>query len=158
MTIPTGHGQNTGWEMLNKVLRSYRASHGLSQTEVADQLGISRNYVSMIERRVSCNLSYALAQRILNLGGDHHGQVQVTLTRQVWVDSTIAEEIVWLNSQGVVTCSCCQGPPPTALILPSSGPVAMRLGYLYGYREDLGLCEIDLKSRVGDGRQGLPGD
>ncbi len=134
--------------MLGEVLRSYREDQGLSQGEAARQLGISRNYVSLIERGVANNLSYALAQRILNLGGNHHGQVQVTLTRKVWVDSAIAEEIVWLNSQGVVTCGCCQGPPPTALILQSSGPMAMRLGYPYEYRGPLGLCEIDLKSRA----------
>ena len=133
---------------ISTLLRSYRVSRGLSQTTVAEELGISRNYVSMIERGIASNLSYSLAQRILNLGGTYHGQVQVVLTRKVWVDSAIAAEIVWLNSQGVTTRGCCQGPPPTSMILPSSATRACELGYECTYEDDVYLVEIALKSEV----------
>lgn len=134
--------------MFGELLRKHRADYKLSQAEIARLLGISRNYVSMIERGLAHNLSYSLAQRIMNLSGSHHGQVQVILTRRVWVDNAIATEIVWLNSQGVVTRACCQGPPATALILPSSASRAKELGYVCHYTDDQDLVNIDLKSKV----------
>ncbi len=57
---------------------------------------------------------------------------EIHLTRTVEVDAEIAEEIIWLNEQGVVTESSCSGHgkwPPTALICPSSVEKAKELGY-----------------------------
>lgn len=127
------------------LLHSYRKQHGLSQQQAAEHLGLSRNYVSQIERGVSSNLSFDVAQRILNLG-ELHGQIQVTLIRRVMIDAAIAPEVVWLNLQGVETVGCCAGPPPTALIIPSSTEQAKRLGYEIKYRESVMLFEIELKS------------
>ena len=136
-----------------EIIRSYRDAHGLSQAEVARRLGISRNYVSMLERGKARNPSHRLAERILNLHSPAswaHRQVLVTLERRVWVDASIAPEIVWLNSQGVTTVGSCEGPPPTAMILPSGFERAVDLGYAVHFREDVGLYEIDLKSEVAD--------
>lgn len=127
------------------LLRSYRKQHGLTQQQAADRLCLSRNYVSQIERGQAQNISFDIAQRILNLG-ELHGQIQITLTRHVMVDAAIAPEIVWLNSQGIETAGCCAGPPATALIMPSSAERARELGYEPEYREAIRLFEIELKS------------
>ena len=128
------------------LLRSYRKQHGLTQQQVAARLRLSRNYISQIERGESVNLSFSIAQRILNLE-EMHGQIQVTLTRYVMIDAAIAPEIVWLNSQGIETAGCCAGPPPTAMIIPSGTEKARELGYEPEYREGIGLFEITLKSK-----------
>lgn len=133
--------------LFSDIIRVYREQHGLTQRQMAERLQLSRNYVSQIERGLADNLSFEVALRILNLPGKPHGQIEVTLTRHVMVDAVIAPEIVWLNSQGVVTEGCCAGPPPTALITPSSRMAARRLGYEPAdYRP--GLYEITLKSEV----------
>ena len=45
-------------------LRQHRIDRGLSQEELADEVGISRNYISQIERGVSTNLSLDVARRL----------------------------------------------------------------------------------------------
>ena len=131
--------------MIGNLLRTYRNHHNMSQEQVAKQLQLSRNYISQIERGIATNLSFDVALRILNLG-ESHGQIRVTLTRRVMVDAAIAPEIVWLNAQDIETVGCCDGPPPTALIMPSSANQARQLGYKPIYRESAGLFEIELKS------------
>ena len=141
--------------LFGDIIRTYREQHGLTQQQVAERLQLSRNYVSQIERGLADHLSFELVLRILNLPrglaaglpGKPHGQVSVTLTRRVMIDAVIAPEIVWLNSQGVVTEGCCAGPPPSAMITPGSLAVARRLGYECSW-SGLGLYEIILKSNV----------
>lgn len=129
------------------LLRSYRKQHGLTQQQVAERLQLSRVYISQIERGTSTNLSFDVAQRILNLG-TLHGQIRVTLAHRIMIDAAIAPEVVWLNSQDIETAGCCAGPPPTALIMPSSAEGARQLGYEPKYRNGVGLFEIELKSAV----------
>lgn len=133
--------------LFGDIIRTYREQHDLTQRQIAERLRLSRNYVSQIERGLADNLSFEVALRILGLPGKPHGQIWVTLTRRVMVDTMIASEVVWLNSQGIVTEGCCAGPPPTAMILPSSVTAARRLGYEPKYL-GLGLYEITLKSEV----------
>jgi len=76
------------------LLCSYRKQHNLSQQQIAEHLQLSRNYISQIERGKSSNLSFAVAQRILNLCDGPHGQIRVTLVRHVMIDAAIAPEIV----------------------------------------------------------------
>jgi transcriptional regulator with XRE-family HTH domain len=128
-----------------EIVREYRNQLGLSQEELAVQLGISRNYLSQIERGKARNISFNLALKILNLG-EQHGKVEVILPRRVMVDASIAPEIVWLNHCGVITESSCQGPPAMALIKPSSVERAKELGYEPEYLADVGLFEIRLRS------------
>ena len=77
-----------------------------------------------------------------------HRQVEVVIFRQIMVDEAIADEIVNLNDQGVVTEGSCQGPPPVAMIRPSSVEKARALGYCPVYQGDVGLFEIELKSEI----------
>ena len=49
------------------ILKVYRQRERLSQTKLASQLGISRNYVSLIERGVNDNVSWRLGCKILDL-------------------------------------------------------------------------------------------
>lgn len=49
------------------ILKTYRQRERLSQTELAKQLEISRNYVSLIERGVNDNISWKLGCKILDL-------------------------------------------------------------------------------------------
>jgi transcriptional regulator with XRE-family HTH domain len=49
---------------LNQVVLERRKELGLSQQEVADAAGISRNYVSMIERGIATNVSFNIASRL----------------------------------------------------------------------------------------------
>jgi DNA-binding XRE family transcriptional regulator len=130
-----------------RFLKDYRHMHNLSQSQLADRLGISRTYVSEIERGVADNLSWSLGLRILDLDSQH-GQIEVVLPRRIQVDARIATEVVWLNQQGVTTEGSCAGPPPTAMIKPSGAERALRLGYEPQYREDTGLFEIQLKSDI----------
>ena len=71
-----------------------------------------------------------------------HKQVKVILIRRVFIDALIAKEISWLNLKGVETVASCQGPPPTAVIKPSSRDLAIDLGYNPRYCEDTDLWEI----------------
>jgi len=129
------------------VLKTFRAEEGINQQELATRLGISRCYLSQIERGVATNISFALGAAILNLW-NYHGTVEVVLPRRIEIDVAIAPEIVWLNAQGVMTDACCAGPPPTAVIRPSSVKRAQRLGYRPEYRERTGLYEMMLKSSM----------
>ena len=52
-------------------VKQWRKERGLSQTQFAELIGISRNYVSQLERGISTNLSLRVARRICNeLGMD----------------------------------------------------------------------------------------
>lgn len=130
------------------LLRAHRKRTGKTQEIVASELGISRTYVSQIECGRANGLSFDLAVRLLNLSGVAHGQIQVTLPRKVFVDATLAPEIVWLNESGIETVSSCLGPPATALIAPSSACKAKELGYTPLYMEDVGLFQIELRSKT----------
>jgi transcriptional regulator with XRE-family HTH domain len=130
------------------LIRAYRERTGLSQEQVAHRLGVSRNYVGQIERGQARNVSFELGARILSLGAAH-GKIEVELTRRALIDAAIGPEIIWLNTAGVVTEASCQGPPPTALIRPSSVKRARELGY-QPELQDTGLYQIQLKSRVAD--------
>jgi len=72
----------------------------------------------------------------------------VLITQQIIVDSEIADEIVWLNANGVRTESSCSGhdkSKATAMIKPSGAERAQELGYQTQYIEDRGLFEIKLR-------------
>jgi len=73
-----------------------------------------------------------------------HKQIAVTLPVSVYIDEQIAPEIVALNKHGVITVGCCQGPPATAMIQPSSKHAAKRLGYVPVFDETTGWFEIYL--------------
>lgn len=88
--------------MFGLILRAYRKEYGISQELLARTLGISRNYLSQIERGIADNISFRLGQRILNLQSKH-GKIEVILPRRALIDVEIASEIVWLNWEGVVT-------------------------------------------------------
>ena len=75
----------------------------------------------------------------------------VTITQQIKVDAEIADEIVWLNQEGVRTEGSCSGhgiARPTAMIKPSSVEKAKQLGYTPWHIEDLGLFEIKLRESI----------
>ena len=79
-----------------------------------------------------------------------HKQIKITVTKTFDVDERIANEIKWLNDNGVDTVASCQGDiifGPTALILPSSAPKVKLLGYQPRYDSDTGYFEIKLKGR-----------
>lgn len=142
---------------MKNVLKSYREKTGLSQFETAEELGISRTYLSEIERGVADNLSHNLAVKILNLWSEpEHGTIEVVLPHRIRVDACIAAEIVWLNSVGIVTEASCQGPPPTAMIKPSSVNAAQVYGYNPKYREEQGLFDITLKTKMNQKREQPP--
>lgn len=74
----------------------------------------------------------------------------------VKIDSCIANEIAWLNSQGVYTVNSCCGhgkEKPKAIILANYGSVAkaIELGYA-PIPVDMMLWEIELKSNNTDDR------
>jgi hypothetical protein len=75
-----------------------------------------------------------------------HEQVQVLLSRKVFIDAVIAPEIILINRHGLVTEASCQGPPPTALIRPSMVKLARRFGYRPVYQKKTGFYEIGLKT------------
>jgi hypothetical protein len=79
------------------------------------------------------------------------GTVNIIITQQIEVDAEIANEIIWLNHQGVRTESSCSGHGnvrPTALITPSSKARAEELGYIPEYMEDLGYFKLTLCTRI----------
>ena len=45
-------------------IKQVRFNRGLSQEELAEQVGISRNYLSQIERGISANISFDVARRL----------------------------------------------------------------------------------------------
>lgn len=64
-----------------KTVRLRRRSEGLSQQELADKVGISRNYLSQIERGVAQNLSWQVMEKltsVLGLKGDPTGKLEET--------------------------------------------------------------------------------
>ena len=90
---------------------------------------------------------------------------RITITQSIIVDAEIADEIKWLNEQGVRTESSCAGHGgylPHALIRPSSADLARELGYSPEYDSQSGLFRVDLLGRDGsfevelaDGRRAL---
>lgn len=50
-------------------VRDRRIQEGLSQQELADKIGISRNYLSQIERGQATNLSWQLRERLASVLG-----------------------------------------------------------------------------------------
>lgn len=48
-------------------IREYRRKHKLSQSELAIQVGISRNYLSQIERGISDNPSWRIRERLTRM-------------------------------------------------------------------------------------------
>ncbi len=52
-------------------VRDRRLKEGLSQQELADRVGISRNYLSQIERGQSVNLSWQLREKLAAILGLH---------------------------------------------------------------------------------------
>lgn len=104
-----------------------------------------QKYLS-IERGKVSDVSFSLGMKILNLPSHpFHRQIEITVSRRIFVDAQLAPEIQWLNLEGVYTESSCQGPPPTALIIPSSKRKAEEMGYIPKYQEDVGLYQIRLK-------------
>lgn len=87
----------------------------------------------------------------------HGDEVKITILQEILVDKCIAEEIKWLNDQGVRTEGCCCGHGkyyPSALITPKSVNKALKLGYSvrdYYLKsgQHSGLFEIMLKKKVG---------
>ena len=83
-----------------------------------------------------------------------HGTLkEVTITPKpfnVKLDACIAEEIVWLNSQGVYTANSCCGHgkgKPKALIYANHGSVKKAIEMGYDPKPvDMLLWEIELKS------------
>ncbi|MEB3291906.1 MAG: helix-turn-helix transcriptional regulator [Synechococcales bacterium] len=51
-------------QFFGKLVRDRRKQERLSQTELADKVGISRNYLSQIERGESTNLSWQVRQTL----------------------------------------------------------------------------------------------
>lgn len=73
-----------------KKVRSRRLQEKLSQQELADRVGISRNYLSQIERGQATNLSWQLMEKltsILGLKGDPTGKEPQTAD----IPSSLAE-------------------------------------------------------------------
>lgn len=52
-----------------KRVRDRRIQEGLSQQELADRIGISRNYLSQIERGQATNLSWQVRERLSDVLG-----------------------------------------------------------------------------------------
>ena len=50
---------------LPEAVKNHRKNHGLSQEVMAERLGISRNYLSQIERGLADNLSMRLYENII---------------------------------------------------------------------------------------------
>jgi transcriptional regulator with XRE-family HTH domain len=66
-------------EDFGKQVRDRRRQEKLSQQELADNVGISRNYLSQIERGQAQNLSWQLREKlnsILGLGSDAAGTIE----------------------------------------------------------------------------------
>lgn len=83
---------------------------------------------------------------------EHGDTVEIEIIQCIRVDRCIAEEIRWLNAQGVRTEGCCCGhgkAPATAMIAPGSAERATALGYEPVYKADVGLWEIRLKKGEG---------
>ena len=51
---------------LPEAVKRHRKNYGLSQEVMAENLGISRNYLSQIERGIADNLSMKLYENIIN--------------------------------------------------------------------------------------------
>ena len=56
-------------EAFGQKVRSRREEEGWSQEELAEKAGISRNYLSQIERGVATNLSWQVVERLVTVLG-----------------------------------------------------------------------------------------
>lgn len=65
-----------------KTIRERRRQEGLSQEALAQQVGISRNYLSQIERGLATNLSWQLRQTLTSLLGVQAETPVVAVTPQ----------------------------------------------------------------------------
>lgn len=82
----------------------------------------------------------------------HGDTVIVEITQRIRVDQCIADEIFWLNANGVRTEGCCCGHgkrEADAVITPGSVQRANELGYNAEYVESSGFYRILLKGRDG---------
>jgi hypothetical protein len=78
---------------------------------------------------------------------------EIIVKRRIIVDDEIADEIRWLNEQGVYTEGSCSGhgkERPTAAIKPSSRSRAEELGYEPIYKPHTALFEIELQGEKFD--------
>ncbi|MBW4474752.1 MAG: helix-turn-helix domain-containing protein [Stenomitos rutilans HA7619-LM2] len=66
-------------EDFGKIVRERRKQEGLSQEELADRVGISRNYLSQIERVQATNLSWQVMERLSAVLGLQADQDTTTL-------------------------------------------------------------------------------
>ena len=75
--------------------------------------------------------------------------IEIEIVQKIRVDRCIADEIKWLNANGIRTESCCCGhgkQAPEALIKPSSASTAKKFGYNPVFCPDTGFFKITLKS------------
>ncbi len=77
-----------------EILKTYRKRERLSQTEAAVRLGISRVYISQIERGVSNNISWRLGCRILDL---------CVLTTNENTSDRVAVDLQALEASGLIS-------------------------------------------------------
>jgi hypothetical protein len=77
---------------------------------------------------------------------------EIGIIQRIVVDAEIADEIEWLNEQGVRTEGSCSGHGeelPTAMITPSSVERARKLGYMPRMKNN-GLFEMTLLGLKGE--------
>jgi len=81
--------------------------------------------------------------------------MEIIIQRRIEVDDNVADEIRWLNSQGVATEGSCSGHgkmAPNAVIRPSSKDRAIELGYFPVYDESTSFFVIELNGNEFDCR------
>jgi hypothetical protein len=79
--------------------------------------------------------------------------VEIIIRRRIEVDDEIADEIRWLNVQGVITEGSCSGHgkmSPSAVIRPSSRDRAVELGYDPVYDESTQFFTMELQGESFD--------
>lgn len=90
--------------MINDSLLTYRQKTGLTQADMASLLGISRNYLSQIERGeiATDNISLGIYRRICDLVGWPNGKPQETLS-ELFVEMYTA----YMELAGADGCDAC---------------------------------------------------
>ncbi len=66
-----------------EMVAAVRSRRGMSQTEVAEMMGVSRNYLSQIERGEADNLSLNIAAKIVWILGVRHPLMDVEVIPMV---------------------------------------------------------------------------